>query len=96
MIAFGNRSVGQRVMEVDAGHADDSEGPALVMSLGPVVPDVVRIPAQLGGGDRRVLRSFGAPCPTDPTHSALHYELDGTVQVAECQGCSEFLWYRKP
>jgi len=96
MIAWGERRVGERTMEVDAGMPDDSTGPGLVMSLEPVVPDVVQIPETLGGGQRRVRQVIRAACPKELQHGDVtHYILEGgDIDVAECGACGEFIWYR--
>ncbi len=57
-------------------------------------PDWVRIPEEMGGGIRRVLDIFFAPCPAhcDPHHSIRHYALEGGINVAECD---QFYWYER-
>lgn len=77
---------------VDDEHADGSGGVALL--YGDVTPDVVYPPAEVGGGERRVLRIFQARCPLHP-HSVRHFDLGEDLGAAECLDAG-FLWYQPP
>lgn len=61
------------------------------------VPDVVRLPPELGGERRRVTghASQACVCGCAPAHGAQHLFL-GDLAVAECPVRGEFLWYRRP
>ena len=61
------------------------------------VPDWVKVPDHPGipGGKKRVLGVKMAACPyPGHNHVVKHYELEGIVQVAECEQIG-FVWYRK-
>ena len=54
-------------------------------------PDWVDLPADLGGGRARIVRTWSAPCPITGA-LAKHYELEGGLYVAESD---RFYWYRR-
>lgn len=62
--------------------------------VGPVVPDWVRLPPELGGREVRVRDAFTAPCPLCKGGEVTHFTLEGNLGVAEC-GSHGFVWYRK-
>jgi hypothetical protein len=67
---------------------------AVLVTTGDDVPSWVRLPEQLGGERRNVVRGRAAPCPVCGVR-AWHLDLEGGVAVAEC-GSHGFLWYRLP
>lgn len=58
--------------------------------LGDDTPDVVRLPADLGGNLVKVVQAFVAPCPVHRT-PCRHLELENGVFVAESD---QFYWYK--
>lgn len=62
-----------------------------LLLLGDDVPDWVRLPANLGGGQLKVVRAFIAPCPIHK-HPVRHLELEGGYFVAESD---QFYWYKR-
>lgn len=66
--------------------------PKLVL-VGDGVPDWVRLPAEVGGIQVKVLAAFSERCPKCDC-PCRHLKLNGGICVAECtRGCG-FLWYR--
>jgi hypothetical protein len=58
--------------------------------LGNTTPDVVRLPANLGGQVVKVVEVFTAPCPVRHV-PCRHLRLENGVCVAESD---QFYWYR--
>jgi hypothetical protein len=57
-----------------------------------MLPDWIRLPAELGGATERVVSAAVGRCPLcDRTVRHLHAE---TAHVAECRDCG-FCWYRR-
>ncbi len=71
----------------------DEEGTYLYMED---FPDWINVPDHHGfpGGKKRCLGMHIAPCPFHGDHMVKHYELEGPIQVAECE-LKGFLWYKK-
>lgn len=63
------------------------------MLMGAWIPDMIRLPPELGGQTVKVLGTFIGPCPSDDSHDVTHYKLDHEVQVAECP-IHKCLWYK--
>lgn len=60
-----------------------------------VIPDWVRLPAQLGGGRRAVLGNKVVTCPCGGPHKVRELDLGDRMFVAECP-VKNFMWYRRP
>lgn len=58
------------------------------------VPNVVRLPPNLGGKVVGVLSAENKPCPCRSGHTVQHLTLEDNYGVAECQHRG-FLWYRR-
>lgn len=72
-----------------------TDDPSLVL-VGDGVPDWVRLPAELGGGQVKVLGHHTAPCPMCKSqHPVRHLRLKRGYGVAECGRCG-FVWYQQP
>ena len=72
---------------------ESTEDETMVL-IGAVIPDWVRLPAELGGARVRVLGAFEAPCPLcGDDHSVRHLRVEGGLGVAECHEHG-FVWYR--
>lgn len=58
-------------------------------------PDWVRLPPELGEGERRVMNVVTATCPCDGNHEVRRYDLEGddNLVVYEC-AINGFLWCR--
>lgn len=81
-ILWGNRIAGQDVA-VGEGH----------LIIGGV-PDVVRVPPELGGQEFRVQEAYQRECPCGGAHESRTLALTGTdMQVSECPDRG-FLWWR--
>ena len=57
------------------------------------LPDVVRLPPQLGGGVVKVVRGFQGPCVCGKRHEVLHLVLD-LPEGLGVSCCDQYLWYR--
>jgi hypothetical protein len=87
MIEFFNKSPGSLV-------SPSVEDPTMqLVEAEPSVPEVVRLPQELGGGVRRVEGNFVGPCVCGDGHKVRHLVL-GDISVAECT--TQFMWYRTP
>ena len=85
-----------------------TQGPAYggyVQLWGDDTPDEVRLPPDLGGGVRRVLKVSEGQCPCGSGHRSRLTLLDGGLDtpeghkalcVAECDERGEFLWFALP
>lgn len=91
--AWGCIAPGQMAMEAETAGG----GFAVLAQLGGIQPDIVTLPAELGGDTRKVVHRFMAPCPKHPLeHEDIpHYSLEGDISVAGCKGCREWIWYRE-
>ncbi len=95
-----DRRPGQFEALVSAAVVDDSEGmgDGIVLMGDLRVPDRVRVPTELGGGEARVLRSWFERCPHPGCAAAQHdvrwYELERGFYVAECVRAG-FAWMRQ-
>jgi len=59
------------------------------------LPEWVRLPAELGGTQAKVLGAHAAPCPMCGTGpNVRHLELPDSLGVAECPRHG-FAWYRR-
>lgn len=62
-------------------------------------PDWVRLPPELGGEARRVVRIFTGPCPLQGEEALCkQYELEGGIFVAETHGATgkpAFVFYQR-
>lgn len=66
-----------------------------MLLLGDVVPDWVRLPAELGRAEARVLGAHAAPCPLCRANRPVrHLRIEAGLGVAECPQHG-FVWYRK-
>ena len=68
-----------------------------VASLFRGVPDRVRAPADLGGGELRILSATSDDCPCNGGHRATIWILDEPtgIRVARCERQRMFLWFRE-
>lgn len=85
----------KRPGEICSEAAEDSDEPGTLL-MGDVVPDWVRLPADLGadaGRRLRVLSSGQGPCPKCGG-AARHLELEDRYGVAECLA-DAFVFYRR-
>ena len=70
----------------------DHESGGVMTVYGSGVPDVVRLPAPLGGHEVRVTQAVIGPCACGG-HDAQHLTLDGAVSCCWCCERNEYLWY---
>jgi hypothetical protein len=84
--AWFNKAAGSVVHE---SIEDDS-----MLMVGDVIPDWVRLPAELGGERVRVEGAKTAPCPMCRNHVEVrHLRVTGNLGVAECRQHG-FVWYQ--
>lgn len=57
-------------------------------------PDWVKLPKELGGGKKRILREKRAVCVCGDKHIVKHFELEDNLGVAECSELG-FAWYMR-
>lgn len=66
-----------------------------MLLLGDATPDWVRLPAELGGAQVRVLGAHAASCPLCRNDQPVrHLRVEDELGVAECREHG-FVWYRK-
>lgn len=76
--------------EIHEGIEDET-----MVLVGSVVPDWVRLPAELGGARVPVEGASLAPCPMcGGGPDVQHLGVEGNLGVAECRHHG-FVWYRK-
>jgi hypothetical protein len=84
---------------MDASEALGVEpGTAILMNVSGV-PDVVRLPDEMGGRTLRVLgrTAFPMHCPTCAQERKMEgYDLEDRFVVGSCPGCSMYVWGRRP
>lgn len=76
-------------------HPDPRCDEAILLVMdGSAVPDWVRLPPELGGGQRRVLSKDAAPC-VQCRERGFVYALDGDegYHVSECMAGCGFSWF---
>jgi len=74
------------------------EGTAVLYNVS-ALPDVVRMPAELGGRVLRVLgrTSFPGDCPNCKKRGLTDgYDLEDRYIVGACAGCKFYMWARRP
>ena len=72
---------------------ESTEDETMVL-VGDVIPDWVRLPAELGGARVPVHGATAAPCPMcRDGHPVRHLKVEGSLGVAECRQHG-FVWYR--
>lgn len=72
---------------------------AQLFSLGPGIPDRVRLPAELGGRELRVLSrgTAVATCKGCGEHGEMpSLELEDRYVVAQCPKCRQYNWGKRP
>ena len=70
------------------------EDPAMAL-VGDLVPDWVRLPAELGGARVPVLERFTTGCLCRACGTVEHLRLPDGIAVAECLSGPSYLWYRE-
>ena len=63
-----------------------------MLMVGYVIPDWVRLPPDLGGGQVAVVDSHMGLCPMCKEAGVQHLKLESGLGVAEC-GQHGFVWY---
>ncbi len=56
------------------------------------LPRSVRVPEELGGGDRSVTGSHGGLCACEERHAVRWLDVEGGLMVARCEPQKKFLW----
>ena len=74
----------------------DSETQSYVVMLPSLLPDYLKLPAELGGQTVRVLSGFRASCPQRCGTQCTHYTLENGIYVANCTKCTNpYGFYQK-
>lgn len=93
--AWHQRAPGQFSRGVQAAEATTDDGQSCVLFGDLSVPDRVRLPVQLGGGERAVRGTFREACPKHarerwgegPPDAVQILDLGAGLHVAECPSC---------
>lgn len=56
------------------------------------LPRSVRVPEELGGGDRAVTGSHGGLCACEERHAVRWLDVEGGLMVTRCPTQKKFLW----